>query len=122
MPSKQQPSKLPPTVPAGAHSVTSAAAPVSKVTDRFIGYLLLFAVLVFLLYVLPEVMIFKKYGFAPVEHIDDLSANPTLGAILSSVWTERAQLLNPMNNSLVRFFLVTMLVGVVFDRVKKYSP
>ena len=67
-------------------------------------------------------MIFKKYGFAPVEHIDDLSANPTLGAILSSVWTERAQLLNPMNNSLVRFFLVTMVVGVVFDRVKKYSP
>ena len=117
-----EPSKLQPTVPDGGRSVTSAVAPVSRVSDRFIGYLLLFAVLVFLLYVLPEVLIFKEYGFAPVEHIDDLGRNPTLGAILSSVWTERAQLLNPLNNSLVRFFLVTMLVGVVFDRVKKYSP
>jgi hypothetical protein len=123
---EQASSKTRPTPPDGGGSTTSAVtttvAPVSGVSDRFVGYLFLFVLLVFLLYVLPEVVILRQYGFAPVEHIDDLGLHPTLGAILSSAWNEKAQFLNPMNNSLVRFFLVTMVVGVVFDRIKKYAP
>jgi hypothetical protein len=114
MQSEQQPSKQPPSLP-------DAAGPVT-VSDKYVGYLLLFAFLLFLLYIIPEVLVFKQSGFAPTEHLVDTGTSPTLSDIFSSLWTDRAQLLNPMNNSLVRFFLVTMIVGVVFDRVKKHSP
>ena len=103
-------------------TVSSTADSTVGVSDRFIGYLLLFTLVVFLLYVLPEVLVFKQFGFAPVERLVDAATNPSFGKILSSLWTDRAQVLNPMNNSLLRFFLVTMVVGVVFDRVKKYWP
>jgi len=106
------------TVSTVASSPDSAVA----VSDRYVGYLFVFAVLVFFLYVLPEVLVFKQYGFAPVEHLDDTAANPSVGKILSSLWTDKAQVLNPMNNSLIRFFFVTMIVGVVFDRVRQYWP
>jgi hypothetical protein len=112
-------------LPPDERAVTTVSSPPDSavgISDRFIGYLLLFTVLVFLLYVLPEVLVFKQYGFAPVERLDDTATNPSFGQILSSLWTDRAQVLNPMNNSLMRFFLVTMVVGVVFDRVKKYWP
>ena len=99
----------------------SDAGPVTGVSDRFLVYVLIFGSLVFLLYVLPEVMIFKQHGFAPVEHLDTRTTS-SLREILSYLWIDRSQLLNPMNNPLVRFFLVTMLVGVVFDQVKKHLP
>jgi len=102
--------------------VTQPEQQPATVSDKFVGYLLAFLALVVLLYVIPEILVFKRYGFAPVEHIVDTGASPSLGAILSSLWRDRAQVLNPMNNPLVRFFLVTMVVGVVFDQVKKYSP
>src|SRR5262245_7335874 len=92
------------------------------ISDRYLAYLVAFVVLVFLLYVLPEALVFKQYGFAPVEHLADTEANPTLSAILKGLWQDRAQILNPMNNSLVRFFIVTMVVGVVFDGMKRHSP
>jgi len=121
MKSEQQHSQTEPAV-AGREAGTSVVAPPTTVTDKYLLYLLLFAVLCFLFYIYPEVMIFKQFGFAPVEHLADTGTNPSLGSILTGLWTDRAQLLNPMNNSLVRFFLVTMIVGVVFDQVKKYSP
>ena len=92
------------------------------VSGKYVAHLLLFVILVFLLYVFPEIMVFKQHGFAPVEHLVDAGPNPTLGGILASMWSDRAELLNPLNNPLVRFFLVTMIVGVVFDQVKKYAP
>jgi hypothetical protein len=91
-------------------------------SGRYLGYLTVFLLLVFLLYLLPEALVFKRYGFAPVEHVVDPRTPPSLTTVVSWLWTDRAQLLNPMNNPLVRFFLVTMVVGVVFDRVRKYSP
>jgi hypothetical protein len=94
----------------------------SQVTGKYVGYLLLFVVLFFVLYIFPEILIFKQHGFAPVEHIVDTGTNPTLGEILAGMWRDRGQLLNPMNNALVRFFLVTIIIGVVFDQVKKHAP
>jgi hypothetical protein len=112
-------------LPADASAIrTDSTAPDSAVgvSDRYVGYLLLFGFLVFLLYVVPEVLVFKQSGFAPVEHLADMGTNPSLSQILTNLWTDRAQVLNPMNNALMRFFLVTIVVGVVFDRVKKYWP
>ena len=100
---------------------SAEVGPVTRVSDLYLVYVLIFGSLVFLLYVLPEVMIFKQYGFAPVEHLDTKTSS-SLREILSNLWIDRSQLLNPMNNPLVRFFLVTMIVGVVFDQVKKHSP
>jgi len=91
-------------------------------TGKFLGYFLLFVVLVFLFYIFPEVLIFKQSGFAPVEHIVATGPNPSLGDILANMWRDRAEILNPFNNPLVRFFLVTVLVGAVFDQVKRYMP
>jgi hypothetical protein len=91
-------------------------------SQRFLGYLVAFVLLFFLLYLLPEVLVFERYGFVPVEHIVDAGAHPSLRTILAGVWADRAVLLNPMNNPLVRFFIVTMVVGVVFDGVRKYWP
>jgi hypothetical protein len=68
------------------------------------------------------VLVFKQFGFAPQDHLLDTGADPSLGAILANLWRDRARVLNPLNNPLVRFFLVTMLVGVVFDKMKKHSP
>src|SRR5262245_4172421 len=96
-------------LPADERTVTTVSSTLDSavdVSDRYVGYLLLFAVLVFLLYVLPEALVFKQYGFAPVEHLDDTATSPSVGKILRSLWTDRAQVLNPMNNSLIRFFLV----------------
>ena len=112
----------PPTNTGRDASGTSTVEPVTTVSDRYVVYLSIFVFLFFLFYILPEVLVFKQYGFAPVEHLVETRGNPSLGSILSNLWTERAQLLNPMNNPLVRFFLVTMLVGAVLDQVKKYSP
>jgi len=67
-------------------------------------------------------LIFKQSGFAPVEHLVESGSNPTLRAILSDLWRDRAQLLNPFHNPLVRFFLVTIVAGVVLDQVKKNAP
>jgi len=111
-----------PRTPDAVGSAAGTAGPVTKVSDRFIVYLIVFLFLVFLLYVLPEVMVFKQYGFAPVEHLVDTGTNPSLGDILTSLWMDRAEVLNPMNNTLVRFFLVTAVVGIVFDRVKQHAP
>jgi len=106
-----------------ASTVSAAPDSAAGVSDRFVGYLLLFGFLVFLLYVVPEVLVFKQSGFAPVEHLADTgTTNPSLSQILTNLWTDRAQVLNPMNNALMRFFLVTIVVGVVFDRVRKYWP
>jgi hypothetical protein len=91
-------------------------------TPQYFGYLFLFVFLFFLFYLFPELMLYKRYGFAPVEHLVDSGPHPTLETILASLWAERAQLLNPMNNPLVRFFLVTTIVGVVFDGVRKWAP
>ena len=92
------------------------------VTGKFLAYLLLFLVLVVLFYVFPEVLVFKQSGFGPVEHIVDAGPSPSLGGILAGMWRDRTEILNPLNNPLVRFFLVTVLVGAVFDLVKKYAP
>jgi len=91
-------------------------------SPQYLGYLSVFVFLCFLFYLFPEFLIFKKYGFAPVEHIVDPAAPPTLGAVLADLWADRAHVLNPMNNPLVRFFLVTTVVGVFYDRVKRYAP
>lgn len=99
---------------------TPAAEP--AVSEKFVGYFLLFVVLIFLLYVFPEWLIFKQYGFAPQDTLLQPGSDPSLRSILASLWRERAQVLNPFNNALVRFFLVTMVVGVVYDKMKKYSP
>lgn len=120
-PSERQQSKPQPRADAVA-IVTEPVGPTTPVSDRFIGYLLLLAVLIFLLYVLPEMLVFKQNGFAPTEHLAETGTHPSLREILAGLWTDRAEILNPMNNPLVRFFLVTMSVGVVFDRVKKYWP
>jgi hypothetical protein len=110
-----------PEQPTAAANVGTAEAE-HPVSGKFVGYFLLFVLLVFVFYVFPEYIIFKRHGFAPVEHLVDTGANPSLGDVFASMWRDRAQLLNPFNNPLVRFFLVTVLVGVVFDKVKKYRP
>jgi hypothetical protein len=92
------------------------------VSGRFVGYFLLFVVLIFLLYVFPEWLIFKQYGFAPQDTLLQPGSDPSLRSILASLWQERAKVLNPFNNALVRFFLVTIVVGVVYDKMKQYSP
>jgi hypothetical protein len=109
-------------VAVGVQPATLAAEPAPKVSDRFVAYLLLLGALIFLLYVLPEVLVFKEHGFAPVEHLVDSGPDPSLSQIVTGMWRDRAEILNPMNNPLVRFFLVTMVVGIVFDRVKQYWP
>ena len=103
---------------------TQAPAPASEpvVTGKYVGYVLLFGVLFFILYIFPEILIFKQSGFAPVEHLTESGADPGLRDILADLWRDRAQLLNPLNNPLVRFFLVTILAGVVLDQVKKNAP
>lgn len=94
----------------------------TPVSGKFVGYFLLFVVLIFLLYVFPEWLIFKQYGFAPQDTLLQPGSDPSLRGIVASLWQERAKVLNPFNNALVRFFLVTIVVGVVYDKMKKYSP
>lgn len=106
--------------PSGAGPSAPASEPV--VSGKYVGYVLLFGVIFLFLYIVPEILIFTQTGFAPVEHLVDSGPNPTLRAILSDLWRDRAQLLNPLNNPLVRFFLVTILAGVVLDQVKKNAP
>ena len=96
--------------------------PEPVVTGKYVGYVLLFGVIFFILYIFPEILILKQNGFAPVEHLTDSGADPTLGDILSNLWRDRATLINPLNNPLVRFFLVTIVAGVVLDKVKKHAP
>lgn len=93
-----------------------------EVSGKFVGYFLLFVVLIFLLYVFPEWLIFKRYGFAPQDTLLQPGSDPSLRSIVASLWQERAKVLNPFSNALVRFFLVTIVVGVVYDKMKKYSP
>jgi hypothetical protein len=102
--------------------VLTIVQPVQRTSARYLGSVLIFTFLFFLFYILPEWLLFKQYGFAPVEHLVATGTHPSLARILSSLWTDRAHLLNPTNNPLVRFFVVTTLVGVVFDQVKKYAP
>ena len=92
------------------------------VSGKYVAYVLLFGVVFFFLYIVPEILIFKQNGFAPVEHLVDSGSNPTLRGILSDLWRDRAQLLNPFHNPLVRFFLVTILAGIVLDQIKKNAP
>ncbi|HEY7192538.1 MAG TPA: hypothetical protein VH439_02275 [Gemmatimonadales bacterium] len=117
---------MPPERQASAHepagTATSAPASEPVASGKYVAYVLVFGVIFFVLYILPEILIFKQSGFAPVEHLVQSGADPTLGAILSDLWRDRAQLLNPLNNPLVRFFLVTIVAGVVLDQVKKHAP
>lgn len=101
-----------------------APAPASEpvVSGKYVAYVLLFVVVFFLLYIVPEILIFKQSGFAPVEHLVESGPNPTLRAILADLWRDRVQLLNPFHNPLVRFFLVTILAGIVLDQIKKNAP
>jgi hypothetical protein len=101
---------------------TKSAAPEPAVSGAFVGYFLLFVVLVFLFYIFPEVLVFKNSGFAPVESLKEAENTTSLGAIVANMWRDRALILNPMNNPLVRFFLVTVIVGVVYDRMKQHAP
>jgi hypothetical protein len=96
-------------------------SPDAPVSGKLVAYFLLFVVLAFLFYVFPEFLIFRQNGFAPVEHIVDPAGPPALGAILAEAWRDRAYILNPLNNPLLRFFIVTILVGAVYDQVKKYA-
>jgi hypothetical protein len=99
------------------------AAPTSEptVSGKLVAYFLLFVVLVFLLYVFPEFLVFKQYGFAPHDTLANTGPDTSLGGVLASLWRDRGRVLNPMNNPLVRFFLVTIVVGVVYDKMKQYS-
>jgi len=92
------------------------------VSGKYVGHLLLFGAIFLFLYIVPELLIFKQSGFAPVEHLVESGPNPSLRDIVSDLWRDRAQLLNPFNNPLVRFFLVTILAGAELDQVKKYAP
>ena len=92
------------------------------VSGKLVAYFLLFVVLIFVLYVFPEWLVFKQYGFAPQDTLLQPGNDPSLRSVLASLWQDRAQVLNPLNNALVRFFLVTIIVGVVYDKMKKYSP
>jgi len=96
--------------------------PEQQPSGRYLAWLCVFVFLCFVLYVVPELLVFKLHGFTPVEHIVDSGPHPTLAVILSSLWADRAYVLNPTNNPLVRFFLVTMVVGVAFDQVRRYAP
>jgi hypothetical protein len=89
---------------------------------RYLSSVFVFVFLCFVLYVVPELLVFKQYGFVPVEHIVDAGPHPSLGDILSALWADRAHVLNPMNNPLVRFFIVTMVVGIAFDQVRRHAP
>ena len=96
--------------------------PEPQVSGKFMGWFLLFVLLVFVLYVFPEFLIFKQHGFAPQDTLLNAGTDTSLRGILASLWQERARVLNPFNNPLVRFFLVTIVVGVVYDKMKKYLP
>lgn len=90
---------------------------------RYVVYLSLFISLVLLFYILPELVQIFRLDFAANGSFTEPpfpgSGIAAIGAALREKWPE---IVNPLRNSLTRFFIVTMFVGWALDRVREYRP
>ncbi len=83
-------------------------------------YLCLFVVLLIFFYVLPEFPTLAHLEDAPRGSLDVPVADGTaLADVANGLWQHLGEILHPLTNPLIRFFLVTSLAGLVLDQLTR---
>lgn len=83
-----------------------------------LSYLFLFVLLLIFFYVLPEIPTLTHLNDAPRGSLDVPVADGTaLPDVATALWRHLAEIIHPLSNPLIRFFLVTSLAGLILDQL-----
>ncbi len=84
----------------------------------YLFYLCLFVLLATFFYVLPEIPTLMHLEAAPRGSLDvSVAEGVALTDVAGGLWRHLIKIIHPLTNPLIRFFLVTSLVGLVLDQV-----
>lgn len=85
-----------------------------------LSYLCLFILLAIFFYVLPEIPTLTHLDAAPRGSLDvPVVEGVALADVANGLWSHFVEIIHPLTNPLIRFFLVTSLVGVVLDQANR---
>ena len=84
----------------------------------YLSYLCLFLLLATYFYVLPEIPTLTHFEAAPRGSLDvPVAEGIALADVANGLWRDLTEIIHPLTNPLIRFFLVTSLAGLVLDRL-----
>lgn len=84
----------------------------------YLVYLCLFVLLATYFYVLPEIPTLMHLGAAPRGSLDmHVAEGIALADVANGLRRDLTEIIHPLTNPLIRFFLATSLVGLVLDQV-----